>query len=435
MKRIIIATTIVSMALVGCVMAEKCQSACLAETKVRLPILAWNGGDCAKEGVLVKDQAYFQEIYDAGYSITMEDAKTVEEAIKLLDIAQKAGVKICLRMPQIRNAKTAPEIVAKVKDHPALDSYYVVDEPRGKAFAKWGEVIKAIKSVDDKHRCYVNAFGIDAGKVWYQHPDFETYIKHYLDEMHLKWFSFDMYPITGKGKHLKSTKVPYAHHGEEREVKPTWYKCFEVVQSICKEKNIPFSAFALTVPHSNNPKWDYPPHTVGELKLESYVALAYGAESLQHFTYRTPTPQSLRFHNGPIDYHTARRTPMYDRVREANAELNARAYVFVGAEWPEVSHVGEPLPEGVKKLEKLPSFVKTLEVPDGGAVISVFKNKGCEYLMVVNREIDREITLKATFADGVKRILKDGTKVDIARQDGVYWLGVGDAEIFVLGKK
>ena len=46
---------------------------------------------CADNGGQIEEPLYS--------SITMEDAKTVEEAIKLLDIAQKAGVKICLRMP------------------------------------------------------------------------------------------------------------------------------------------------------------------------------------------------------------------------------------------------------------------------------------------------------------------------------------------------
>lgn len=405
--------------------ANACGSA-----KVRLPILAWNGGDCFKEGVHNINKDYFRELYDAGYTITMEDAKTVERAKEIMDAAHKEGVKICLRMPQLRDVKTAAGIVAQVKDHPALDSYYVVDEPRANSFKKWGELIKVIQAADSKHRVYVNAFGIDAGKVWYMLPDFETYIKHYLDEMHLDWFSFDMYPVTAKNRFLKNNKIPFAHEGVEKELKPTWFKCFEVVQSICRERKIPFSAFALTVPHTNSGKWDYPPHTVGELKLESYVALAYGAESLQHFTYRCPGHHS-RFHNAPIDYDTARRTPMYDRVREVNRELNDRAYVFVGADMPTVAYLGPTLPEGVKKCESFPAFVKTLEVADGSALVSTFKNNGKEYVMVVNCELEREITLNATFDAGVKRILKDGAKVDVSRQDGVYWLSVGDAEIFV----
>jgi len=74
--------------------------------------------------------------------------------------------------------------------------------------------------------------------------------------------------------------------------------------------------------------------------------------------------------------------------------------------------------------------VKSLETPDGGAVVSRLVNSGKEYLMVVNRSPDKELTLKIAFAPGVKRIRSDGSIVDAVLYGGEYWLDPGAAEIF-----
>ena len=77
-----------------------------------------------------------------------------------------------------------------------------------------------------------------------------------------------------------------------------------------------------------------------------------------------------------------------------------------------------------------PPFVKSLETPDGGAVVSRLVNSGKEYLMVVNRSPDKELTLKIAFAPGVKRIRSDGSIVDAVLYGDEYWLDPGAAEIF-----
>ena len=78
----------------------------------------------------------------------------------------------------------------------------------------------------------------------------------------------------------------------------------------------------------------------------------------------------------------------------------------------------------------LPPWVKSLETPDGGAVVSRLVNRGSECLAVVNRSPDKELTLKIDLAPGVKRIRDDGTVVDAALYTGEYWLDPGAMEIF-----
>ena len=78
----------------------------------------------------------------------------------------------------------------------------------------------------------------------------------------------------------------------------------------------------------------------------------------------------------------------------------------------------------------LPQWVKSLETPDGGAVVSRLVNGDKEYLVVVNRSPEKELTLKIAFAPGAKRVRTDGTIVDAVLYSGEYWLEPGTAEIF-----
>ena len=64
------------------------------------------------------------------------------------------------------------------------------------------------------------------------------------------------------------------------------------------------------------------------------------------------------------------------------------------------------------------------------AVVSWLKNGDTDYLMVVNRDPNDDITLKATFADGTEIVRRDGTKVPAAAYADYFWLDPGDAAIF-----
>ena len=93
---------------------------------------------------------------------------------------------------------------------------------------------------------------------------------------------------------------------------------------------------------------------------------------------------------------------------------------------------GEFIPAGTTPFASgdLPSWVKSLETPDGGAVVSRLTNGGKEYLVVVNRSPDKELTLKLNLAPGVKYVRYDGTVLDASLYTSEYWLDPGSAEIF-----
>src|SRR5690606_19727717 len=131
-----------------------------------------------------------------------------------------------------------------------------------------------------------------------------------------------------------------------------------------KKSGLPFWAFALSVPHG-----PYPVPTAGEIRLQMYSNLAYGAQALQYFTYWTPgINSSWDFHNAPIGLD-GKRTEVYDRIKQINSEIQNLSGVFVNARLVSVAHTGARIPSGTRRIDKLPAPFKVLETGDNGAVV------------------------------------------------------------------
>ena len=161
--------------------------------------------------------------------------------------------------------------------------------------------------------------------------------------------------------------------------------------------------------------------------------LAYGAQGLWYYNYKKgPVPPAKMFSQGHPIAPDGRRSTVYERMRRVNNEFQDRAFVFLGAKVDKVSHTGKAIPLGTKRLslKELPSWVRKLETPDGGAVVSQLTNNGKNYLVVVNRSPDKELTLKLDLIKGVKRVRYDGSVVDASLYTNEFWLDPGMAEIF-----
>ena len=143
------------------------------------------------------------------------------------------------------------------------------------------------------------------------------------------------------------------------------------------------------------------------------------------------------YNNAPV-LVSGRRSPVFERVRELNKELQARAFVFKSAEVRGVWHTGLDVPLGTKRFKEefLPPFVKLFAAADGaGAVVSWLRNGGKDYLVVVNRDPNRDMKFVATFVSGVGIVRRDGTTASAAAYADYFWLDPGDAAIFAATAK
>ena len=401
----------------------------------QLPIIGWGAWDQQNASA-----ARYAEAKEAGFTHLTQWCTSPAEAKRLLGEAEKAGIKLIIGMGHDvkRMTAVAKAFTAAAKDSPALEYYYITDEPHIKHAEAIRDCVKLYEELDPAHPCYVNLFGAlcdrwtrnDAERQM-KHTGCAThdeYIRRLYDIVPLKMISFDVYPVLSF-KPLEDGD--FRLHGQRVFLKERWYETLETTSALARERNIPMFAFALVAAHRHYPAQDYPVPTRAHLRLQQYSNLAYGAQALQCFKYAM-MKEYHGYNNAPIVVG-GRRSPVFDLVREMNAEIQARAYVFLGAKVQGVWHTGIDVPIGTKRFDAkfLPPFVKSFEIPNGGtAVVSWLKNGDTDYLMVVNRDPNDDITLKATFADGTGIVRRDGTKVPAAAYADYFWLDPGDAAIF-----
>jgi hypothetical protein len=230
--------------------------------------------------------------------------------------------------------------------------------------------------------------------------------------------SFDHYPICFKG------------------VRPEFYANLEDIAKAAKAAGEPFWAFALSTAHD-----PYPVPTDAHIRFQIFSNLAYGAQGLQYFTYTTPVGTRWNFHNAPID-ENGKKTEVYDVIAKVNKEVHALTDVFLGAEVLNVRHTGDMIPEGTKALydggkNVLPSEFGRLESEGDGLVVSHFKNGQHEYLMLVNKSIEKEQNVRfcglgedlpKAFQKGsaVKRVMPNGSRVPASDYESSLAIAPGD---------
>lgn len=349
------------------------------------PILAWIG--VIEEETSVER---FQELKESGINVNFSGYSSIDAVEKALDAAQEAGVKMLPSCPELSTA--TEETVRRLMKHPALVGYHLRDEPGTASFPELSDWMKRIQSVDSAHYCYINLFPnyVDLNAIGVS--TYREYVERFVKEVPVPFISFDFYPIT--------------EENGERSLRSRWYSNLEDVLAVSRQSGLPVWAFALAVAHK-----PYPIPTLAELRLQMFSNLAYGAQTLQYFTYWTPTPGTWDFHDAPIDIE-GKPTPVYDLIKQLNSEIQGLAGVFLGARVINVWHTGKEIPEGTKRLEHAPKPFRMIDTGDKGAVVSLLENDGRQFLAIVNRDFKEPLTLTLSFDKTVRQVSKTGDIMD-----------------------
>jgi len=383
------------LATVACgLLALACSAAAAAE---RIPVLAW-GGPPAGQATVER----FRELADCGFTDSFSGFANADDMAKALDAAHDAGVRLLVSCPEL---ESAPEATAKrFKSHPALGGYFLRDEPSVSDFGSLAKWARRVQAVDPDHLAYVNLFPDYANAQQLGTATYQDYVDRFAKEVPVPMISFDYYPIVG------------------RSVRASWYANLEVIAAAARANHKPFWAFALSLPH-----YDYPTPTVAHLREQVYSDLAYGAQGIEYFTYWAAGGLGG---GSPIDA-AGKRTPVYDRVKQVNAELRALSPIFIGSKVLWVRHTGKSIPQGTLGFEP-ERPIQSLTTDGAGAVVSRMSKADRQFLLVVNREIENPMPTKIDFADGiaVSQILKDGTERKLASAVFSAHVEPGDAVLF-----
>lgn len=369
----------------------------------QIPVLAWFSIPAEHTSL---DR--YLELKEAGFTHSFSHTATADEVAAALDTAQRAGIKLIITC---RELETDPEAtVNRFKNHPALDGYFLRDEPDRTAFASLGKWARTIESVDNKHYCYLNLLPTYASLEALKTDSYREYVNLFIQEVNLPFVSFDHYPVIG-----------------DSSLRGDFYENLEIISDESRKAGKPFWAFALATAHD-----PYPIATLASLRLQVYSNLAYGAQGIQYFTYWTPVGTIWNFNHAPIT-ETFQRSEVYDRVREVNKEIKALSPVFLGAKLLSVAHTGE-IPVGTKQLVSLPAPFEEVSANGRGVLVSELENGEHHYLVIVNRDLkhSQQVTVRCT--GEVSRVLKDGSSVPAARYTPTLAVDAGDALIYTWKK-
>ncbi|MGM9692139.1 MAG: hypothetical protein ACI3X6_02915 [Alloprevotella sp.] len=365
-----------------------------------IPILGFWGVDPESA-----TKARYAEMRRAGFDVSMDGYKSLEQIIHSLDCAQAAGMKLLVAGDQL--VLHPRETAEAIRNHPALFGYVLGDEPIMADFSRYKQLFEAIRATDSTHLCYQNLFPYYGDELLETigAASYETYLKTF-SKIPLPQISFDFYPIW------------------DYTVRPTWYYTLEAVRRESLRTGVPFWAFVLSTPHVG-----YPQPTLEMLRLQIYSNLAYGAQAIQYFTFRTPPPDdTYDYHNGPITLE-GRKTDTYNIVRDMNRELREVIPFFDGCTVERVGHLLE-IPLGTERFKGMPRGLRRLKVVGTrGAVVSVLRQGGKRYLAVVNKDFETDLRVDIAFASPRRPLWpKDLAKVPAASSQS---LGLSGGNLLV----
>lgn len=368
--------------------------------KKQIPILAWYS---IPPGEFSTEERY-HELRECGFTHSFAHIYSMPDALKALDLCQKAGLKSIFMCPELQ---TDPEAtVRRVRKHPALGGYFLRDEPHNKDLEELGKWAQRIKSEDTEHPCYLNLFPVQV----FGSEGYREHMRLFNELVDLPQISFDHYPLLQRGDSVI--------------VRPEYYDNLELVAAESERTGKPFWAFALSTAHM-----EYPVPTMGQLRLQMYSNLAYGAQALQYFTYWNPGTETWDFHQAPVNQQGLR-SRAYEEVRTLNQELQRRAAVFMGCRVLSVRHLGAEIPQGTRRLDTLPPHFLQIDSRGRGALVSHLVNGNLYYVVIQNTSPNRGICVDIRTDSQVKRLRTDGTEVQASLYEAEHYLEPGMVEIF-----
>ncbi len=366
---------------------------CLCQAVIQT--LAWHG---ISEG---KHAEFFPYLRESGTDYYLTRSRTLPLAMEVLDAAQKEGIKVFVSCPAM--LENPDSIVPLLKNHPALAGYYIKDEPETWDLPDLGKLVSRISALDGGHPCYVNLY---PNWAWGGKEAYASNLQLFADSVNVPFFSFDQYSITeADGKNS---------------VRPLWYRNLEEMRNLSLERGKPFWAFALLESHylgPPSPPAFYPVPTLGHLRLQAFSDLAYGAQVIQYYTFR-----------GAVDKEGVR-TPVFDLLKQVNAEIHALSPVFAGADVRQVWHAGPSLPDGTRAFEPF-GPVASLQTGEAGLVASLVEKGRRQYLALVNKDCTEAQEISLNFSRKTKQVGKDGKRSPF--RAGAIVLEPGDIILFEL---
>jgi hypothetical protein len=327
-------------------------------------------------------------------------------------------------------------LIAKVKRHPAMEAYFITDEPGAGAFPGLGELVAYLRKRDPAHLAYINLYptyaneaqlGVTAdaaqrAKVGYPQnfagvgTNDKTVLAY---REHLKKFV----------EIVKPDLISYDHyHFMKNSDGKQYFLNLALIRDAALEAGKPF----LNIIQASlvEKVWRLP--NPAETRFLVFTTMAYGGRGISYFTYWGPADYAGLYRDG-------KGSPMAKEVAAINAEIAAFGPALMKLDSTAVYHTA-PLPYGTQAI---PADAPVQITGGGEFVLGLFGEKGnTTAFMIVNRSYkqDAEAAVKVALPGGRLQELdrktghwSDGPVLDAGRKVKIK-LAPGDGRLFRMGK-
>jgi hypothetical protein len=324
------------------------------------------------------------ELADAGFDVVgppCEGLLTPALTHQALDVAARHGLKMWIndgRIEQYHGLQPdwqarVDTVVAEFGGHPALDGYFLVDEPSRDQFADLGLVVTRLRQADPTRVAYVNLLPDYVGAEALGTDTYAEHLDAYMAEVRPSLVSVDYYPFKEDGD------------------RDTFFVDLALIRERARAAGVPWLLIVQAMPHG-----PYRDPTPAELSWQVFNGLAFGAGAISYFTYWTPVQvpgaEQWQFRRGLIENGVA--TDKLAVVREINRAARAIAGQLDGfastAVIDSAGQFGDALPvPPIAALDGGPATVGLFAAPDGSRAA-----------LLVNRDYRADGTIRVVALPG-----------------------------------
>lgn len=274
--------------------------------KLGTPIVTYWAGPGYPGGAALDDQAAAQ-LAEGGWNLVWCHEKELE-------VAQRHGLRGLLTDPLLAPASLADPgeldaLIRRVKDHPALYAYHLIDEPSAELFPALGKLVAHLRERSPDQLAYINLFptyannqqlGVPGECV----PAYMEHLRQFVDVVRPALLSYDHYQFTNSGDNgqyfLNLALI-------RQQAQAAGLPFLNIVQA---SNWVPGSAASPSAPRIPTPH---------EMRYLVYTTLAYGAQGISYYVYCYPN------HEGGIAKADRTPTELYHALKPLNREFVAIA--------------------------------------------------------------------------------------------------------------
>jgi hypothetical protein len=249
-----------------------------------------------------------------------------------LDVAQRHGLRAQLRDGLLSPAslddparrEKLDALIARVRSHPALYSYYITDEPSAAEFPGLGKLVAYLRQRDPAHLAYINLYPTYANnqQLGTQGDTVTAYREHlrqYVEIVNPSLVSYDHYQFATGGD------------------LDGYFLNLAMIRTSAEKAGVPFLNIVQAcswTPVRRVPQPD-------EMRYLVYTTLAYGGQGISYYVYCHPG------HTGGIALADGTPTPIYHALKPLHREFVAIAGELQRLESLAVYHTGMTPPGAV----------------------------------------------------------------------------------------